>query len=432
MAKPYSHSAGSGINFFTKNWDQTNPGTTNLTSVGWTDTADGICNPYWKDQIAQNKSATTPFSAKSTTVTHEDGYLVFDGYVTALGNVPSARRLSGMSGCLHTSNYVNFLPSNVDSVNAAESTAASKFYNTASGILKALEGGELIGETHKTAQAIIQKTTQVVGLLTGWRKRWNTFRSSHRKGNREASLKRALAFASDNYLEWKFGVDPLVKDVQSLAGSMRDDFIDVETFTSNGKGSGPGLIATETAFQPTGSLITAYANVSSIESVSVRYKAAIVLRRYGVGGLAERVGLSPANFVPTIYNLLPWTWLLDYVTNVGDIVTAICFDPMRIAWCVKTVKRELITTKYAGASPQISIGLTPYPGYPIVKPSITRWQTKLVNRTDERPPLIPSFSTRLPDFQTEAGRSKWLNVAAVLSSQAFGKSILKSVGVTNE
>jgi hypothetical protein len=237
-----------------------------------------------------------------------------------------------------------------------------------------------------------------------------------------------MAFASDNYLEWKFGVDPLVKDTQALANDLKDDFKQVETFESRGKGSEMGPNQSSTPFGPLGGLVLASANTVSVQTCSVQYKAAIVLRRYGVGGLAERLGLSPSNFLPTYYNLLPWSWLVDYFTNCGDIVNAIAFDPARIAWCNRTVRKTLTTTTLAGVNPVVNAGLSSHAGYPIASPSRTEWITKIVTRSSAMPSRIPELLFRTPNFQTEGGRTRWLNIAAVISSQAFGTSILGSLG----
>jgi hypothetical protein len=429
MSKPYTKRSRSGIRFQWLNWDQTNPSGSFANSVAtWEDKADGESNPDWKSQIAANEGATTNFLGSRTTCTHVDGYLEFRGYVTALGDTPASFRMSGKRGALQAPDYSTSVPAGSSSVNAAVSQADSKFYNEASGIIKALEGGELLGETHKTATAIIRKSTEVAGLLLNWRKNWNKFRSSHRGGNREASLKRAMSFASDNYLEWKFGVDPLVKDTQALAHDLRDDFKQVETFEARGKGSEMGPTLSSIPFGPLGGLVSASANTVSIQTCSIQYKAAIVLRRYGVGGLAERLGLSPSNFLPTYYNLLPWSWLIDYFTNCGDIVSAIAFDPARIAWCNRSVRRTLTTTTLAGVNPVVNAGLTPHAGYPIASPSRTEWVSKIVSRSSSMPSRIPELRFRTPDFQTEGGRTRWTNIAAVITSQAFGHSILGSLG----
>lgn len=432
MSKPYTKRSRSGYRWSQNQWDHTNPaGITAYGNMSWENSADGVSNPHYKEQIANNVSATTPFSAKEISVEHTDGYVANDCYVTALGDIPSARRIFGCKGNLQPTDYSSLNLVNVDSVNAAASIADSKFYNKASGIIKALEGGELLGETHKTATAILRKSTQVFKFLTGsWRQKWNSFLSSGRKGNREANFKRVIAFASDNYLEWKFGVDPLLKDIQALAHELKDDFLEVETFTSRGSATGVGQYVSNGTFGiPTLNLKT---SVVTVEESSIQYKAAIRLRRYGVGGLAERLGLSPSNFVPTLYNLMPWSWLLDYATNVGDVVTAICFDPAKIAWCNRTVRRKATLTLLAGVNPKVDSSFTSHPGYPIASPSKTVWTVKFIDRSYALPMRVPTLHGRYPDFQTEAGRTKWLNIAAVMSSQAFGSNLLTQLGAAPE
>lgn len=432
MTKPYSRISRSGQWFFQKNWDTSGIIGTSTQAYAWEERADGESCPNWRDRIASLQSATTPFTANQVTVVHTDGTLAFDGYVTALGDTFASRRISGMSGCLKFQNYSTQTPANGTLIHKAESMASSKFYNEAQSTIKALEGGELLGETHKTAKEIVRLTSAVVGGLFDWRRTLNLLRSSHKKGNREASFKRLMRVSSDAYLAWKFGADPLIKDVNALAHDLKNDFIEKSVIEVKGKASAPGPInGTSSVVSPIGALVSARADVTQIEEVSIKYEACLVLQRYGNEGFVERLGLSPSNFAPTLYNLFPWTWLLDYVTNVGDIVSAIAFDPGKVAWSNKTLRRTLKTTVTAGLYPEVSFGLTPHAGYPIASPSTTVWTTKTIARQNAMPDRIPDFRFRCPDFQSEGGRSKWMNIAAVLASQTFGGSVLKSMGLTS-
>jgi hypothetical protein len=53
-------------------------------------------------------------------------------------------------------------------------------------------------------------------------------------------------------------------------------------------------------------------------------------------------GLSPEEFVPTVWELLPWSFLVDYFTNIGDILEAGATDTSTVAWIEQATIRSRI------------------------------------------------------------------------------------------
>jgi len=404
-------------------WDDVNPvGTSSTVVRNWVNHTIGSSLPGYRAAIAKSWDATTPFTGKRVEVTTSQGYLEWKG---SLAGNPSQRRLYGASGDLDQSDQTGFSPSGM-SVAKAESIASSKFYNEASNAIKAVEGLECVAELHKTARSIMQRTTQMVLLLANWRRNLNMALSSRKAGNRATSARRAAGAVSGAYLEWKFGYDPIAKDMRALAKDLESDFFEVIPINVQGKHSRNNL--SDEAASVLGML--EYKTVRRrIEECSIRYEAGIKVTRYGVPGFVERLGMSPSNFVPTLYNLLPWTYMIDYFTNLGDMVSALSFDPGLISWCNKTVRQKLTTTLVAGVSPYYNTAqYTADPGYPIVVPSTQTVVYTTFARSSDRPDRIPSFGFKFPDFATESGAKKGINIAAVLATQAWGNSRIAAYG----
>jgi hypothetical protein len=321
-------------------------------------------------------------------------------------------------GCLDASDFSLAGP-NQSAVNSALSRADSNFWSDYSDAVKALEGGELIGELRQTAKGVIDIGQRMLIPLLDWK------RSLRRQKNRWKSPRRLAEDISGAYLAWKFGWDPLVKDTRALLSDLKEDYFDVVRLESVGKGVGAS--SSWEAIHSLG-ICTWKSTYVQKHTASVTYLGEVKMRRYGVGGLMERLGLSPRNFVPTIYNLLPWTYMIDYFTNLGDIVSAIGCDPAAIAWCCRTTRQELTTVVTSGVDLELSSGLKMHPGYPIVDPQITTWKSKTVNRVSTIPTRIPSFHLKLPSFQSEAGRTRWTNIAAVLAAKTWGSSTFTPYG----
>jgi hypothetical protein len=52
-----------------------------------------------------------------------------------------------------------------------------------------------------------------------------------------------------------------------------------------------------------------------------------------------RVGFNAEEFIPTVWELLPWSFLIDYFTNIGDVLTANSFNRAELAWVAQTQVR---------------------------------------------------------------------------------------------
>jgi hypothetical protein len=52
--------------------------------------------------------------------------------------------------------------------------------------------------------------------------------------------------------------------------------------------------------------------------------------------LLDLLGFQPANWLPAIWEVVPWSWLLDYLTNISQILDACASSQAGISWIVKT------------------------------------------------------------------------------------------------
>jgi len=54
----------------------------------------------------------------------------------------------------------------------------------------------------------------------------------------------------------------------------------------------------------------------------------------------DLTGFRLDEFVPALYEVTPWSWLIDYFSNVGGLLAASTVDTSDIAWISRTVSRR--------------------------------------------------------------------------------------------
>lgn len=421
MSKPYFKESFGSTVYTVTTANEANPTPSTFRQLlSWSRTANGTTNPIWRDQVARKHNATTNFTARGLTVEHSDGIVEVKGYVNGV-QTPLNQRYALKKGWLVFSDGRGNLASSVMD-GGAESIASSRFYSDLAGQLKALEGGELLGELGRTAKTIMNHGRSLRDLLLGpWKRNMRRLRNT--------SARQRAAMVSSAYLEWKFGWDPLVKDIQSLIGGLEYDYFDFIPFSVSGTRD-----FGKTSSVSTGSMGQGLYDIveKTSHSSTVRYKGDFRVYRAGLGALVGRVGLSPTNFLPTLYNLLPWTYMIDYFTNLGDIVQALAIPNVdtHVAWCARTVRNRTITEHYAGGNFRQASGIVSDAGYPIVVPSKTVWTNTYVARTSALPSRLPGLRLKGLDFSREGDRWKGLNIAAVLASRTWGGQLVRGLVTT--
>lgn len=421
MTRPIDHVNHGATRHYTTSWTHAGYNPPSSSYENWTNELHGYTNDQWKARIRLHDDVTSSFWARSIAVDRVDGYIHSKGWVNN-SQTPANAREDGKAGSISHSSFATF-PEGDSGLNRARLMASANFWDKVSDVRHSIEGGELAGELRKTAKAIKSNAASVLMLLTDWRASWRKIR----KHNRRLSKRQLLGHAGDTYLAWKFGYDPLLRDMRDLATELEKDYVEVVPITAKGFGSGTPTVTTSQS-----GLTGCNYDVTTVtkSSTKFRYDAGVLVQRYGLHGFAERLGFHSGNFLPTLYNLLPWTWMFDYFTNLGSLVNALGNIGVRYSYKSQTYVTTKEVIHMAGLNPRIAPGLgwINAPGYPIMKPSVTKWTAKYVQRTQGGPSVWPDLQFRFPTTDNEGGRWQWGNIAAVLAAQNFGNTIIASYG----
>jgi hypothetical protein len=306
------------------------------TSVEYSAGSSGFYNPYHKQQIRLGQNATTSFSGNDVSPDPSPWFTM--GTDQVVSDKSTHRVSSVMSSAWgYKVNPVPGLviPSGSTSTDV-NNRAIRKFLAQVQAIQSSVEAGQDLGEIKQTIESLLHPMSSlkngIVGYLEALRKRKRYFKRQ--------PFHRASKILGDTYLEFHFGWQPLAADVASIiADFSRQRFPSYPvsaTATDTYNGSS---VDTTTSF---GYLQgSASQNRRTTSRYTVRLKGMVKSRQQdGFLSLAQSLQLTPDRWLPTAWDLLPYSWLVDYFVNVGDIFNGMAFINSSLAWGCKTTRTQ--------------------------------------------------------------------------------------------
>jgi hypothetical protein len=300
-------------------------------------TRTGVSNPGWKRQVDAGENATTPLSARYETFESwpQKDYVVLVAREPPESPTPNARYLMYPNRSLSGYDMTGQLTDSDSS--EADNRARAKFFKKLREEQVRFSGPTFLGELAETLHMIRRPAT---ALRDGIRDYVGALRKRKR-----ADPRNWLRAASGTWLEYSFGWTPLLHDVQDAYSAYES----LVTKTRTAKISAGGVQERELHQGPYADTLSGVPYCSYflkyqvvLYKNTVRYKGALRARAEGatISDKLAVFGFTPSEFVPTAWELLPWSFLVDYFTNIGDILTSVVTDTSRLAWVNKTEIRE--------------------------------------------------------------------------------------------
>lgn len=307
------------------------------TNLTWTDSHTGVDNPYWRAQIRNGGNATTAAQGQRIEISGIDGgMLLFEGKQRSSLSQPwHARRSEGYGDFFDTTIPPD--PSGIGT-STADSTARSDFLANCREARTEFQGGTFFGELGEAIRMVKRPAKAIRDLIDSY------VRLAKKRANRYRGDKdRADKAVARTWLEYSYGWRPLTHDVQDALDALTTlkyrDFIVVK-----GKGQ-TSATAFGSEFGHAYDLVTVNFRNRLDSIAQVRYKGAMQATAYdSTTRKLETWGFSPDNFIPTVYNLIPFSFLVDYFSNVGDVIDGMSLRRVNLRWGCKTVRQVNQTT----------------------------------------------------------------------------------------
>lgn len=401
--------------------------------VTLTGTRTGTKKDNWRELIRNGLSATTPYSLDrkllSDVVTGVAGFAGTQISAPPPG-VPRASYSESWSG-------VEILPNNnavhlTTDTAKAEAIALQKIYSKIRAEQQHLNSPAVLAEFADVLRQFGSPMRSIIDLTN---RRLNRLALERRglKGSTIFKRQKWSEIVASTYLEYAFGLAPLISDTRSAAEALARWQYETTGEARHRKAimaRGLASAVSKTTGDPTRAWNSQWIYVRHITQREterrVQYNVGLstsVLADYGSNErLLQLLGFTPHNWIPALYEAVPWSWLLDYFTNVQQILEASVTNVSGVTWISKTVV-DRTETKYAAVvdartssdaarSNNISGAATGHCGsWKYVRTTMTR--------------TIPT-SLGIPPLYTELPSSvgKLANMAAVLLSKKPSSSAL--------
>lgn len=369
--------------------------------------------PHHKQIIASGGNATTPLSARYETVECSPANTNVLSY---WDNVPYQFWTGGNTGDLAICNGQTTRNPRAPTLTTdfVENLARAAFYKKLRELSIQMSGPTFLGELRETlrmlrrpAAALHDSANGYLGLL---RKR------------KRSDPRNWMKAAGGLWLEASFGWKPLINDVRDAIKAYERTLSRAEKkVISVGKikeydisrSLDGGIEGNQTAMNYWQGILYS-ADIHLYETHFVRFKGAIKARAEATQWDNYALfGFTPAEFIPTAWELLPWSFLADYFTNIGDILSSTTTSTADVQFVNKTL---ITKTTYFGTLSLNASATNALRGgnYVLASSSGSGGSFKSTRRDVTR---IPNSGISLPRFQFSLGLSDGQlgNIAALLT-----------------
>jgi hypothetical protein len=371
--------------------------------INGVDSLNGVKNPFWKTQVKNGQNATT--NCSGTRYSFRSDFLT-TGYT--LRAPPTSQSVIGHE-------FFGIPPINLPVAGSPSGSitteitnrAIRKFLDSCSNARSSVEAGQDFGEWRETIESLVRPMNSMKNLIEGHYSRLTKAKKRFR--GQTPSLKKALA---DSYLEFVFGWNPLAHDIIDAVKGLTDRERSMPQAPVSG-GASRDFSGSNSAFVPSGMLQTTLCNKKSVSSYYVGFKGVIRLNLAG-GRIPVRDVLqlnTVQDFVLTGWDLLPYSFLVDYFVNIHDIFQAATFCFSDLIWAKKLVRSDTTETYvYTDSGPN--------PTSPPVGLTTSRFcyggngEGRITNFT--RSVVVPSDLIPRVRFSIPTSIRPWANIAALV------------------
>lgn len=377
-----------------------------------TRTRTGVSLPKYRDVIAKHGNATTALSGQFMSLDADRGRGYYLVYHSGLKEYYEGEIYGDIAA--YYSGVPNFTPFS----NVAQSRAAAQWLAKVRKVEVSVSGPTFLGEIRDTLKMLRKPAG---ALQEGIQRYLDELKRVNAENKRRYFNKQKPRYirnlshiASGLWLERAFGWLPLMNDIKDSINAYNNLFEIDRTVKVSAGGHDAKLRSQSNDLQLliSGGWLNFRVDARQTDHVVVRYRGAV--NAQAVSTASDRYaqfGFTPSEFIPTAWEVLPWSFLADYFVNIGDLLSASVTDTSKVAWVtVDNINKADVTRRYTFDRDRLEqlFGKQNIIRF-VQSPSFARWRNTVVTRSNSGVPM-PTLSFYLPRSD-----GRLLNVAALMT-----------------
>lgn len=329
--------------------------------IAWTDyVITGPNHVNWKEMLKRGDGVITYLDGFRRKLNWNPGSVTR----THAGTDPFGCYVRGNRVLVTMTDYIPSFSWNQFTINAqkANDKASENLINDYRKVLTKWSSGQFIGELAETVRflvspcrTLVKHTGEMIGNMRRIQhKNWRRAKRRASHPSKQPLDSQALKHATDTWLGYRFGAVPLLNDVRdanrALQGFLEHNPETVIRLKGSGKWTeefkqtvrgihsysdkfGRGTVGDSTLFdfdyyvKEEQSFIYIGAFKSSVPSGEMPFWDAI--------------GLSPDQWVPTVYEIIPLSFMVDYFSNMGKVIDAASFQMINLHWLCYNKRQDI-------------------------------------------------------------------------------------------
>lgn len=395
------------IGFGKVNWEGTwfPDVTIGPTSASLSDIKVGGSVPQWKSKIRSSTNATGTYSR---TVTNDALARGSASFSVKNPNQGFTRQKCTLNGVLIPAAIV----ASPTPANTEDSAARIKFLQKVRSTTRSFQSGVFLGELAEAIHMVRHPAQALRQAVSTY------YRDVKRISRGAASAKAVSKAVSGTWLEHSYGWRPLFKDVddgmKALAHIPR---IIGETVSGTSSKTWNDNSNTSHIFE-NARINTRWVNRFS---VLVLYKGLVAYENSSsASSWSQNWGATLSDFVPTVYELIPYSFLVDYFSNLGSVLDTSSMGTVNLRWGFCSTK--LSSSREVARSDVVNFGYPVGQGWDF-KPGACKMAVDNCTRMAFSRTSVATVSVGLSDLDVKVpgvgNWRQWANLAALAAERVL-------------
>lgn len=355
----------------------------------------------WRYLVSQGSNATTPLTATDKHLADLVGNANWDFYID---NDPYwGRRVRSWSG--HTFHLFSSTCTASASSSLADNIAREKFYANYRKNQTLFQGGVFLGELRETLHLIRHPAQALRKSISDYYQNVKKRSKNVRRGQSVANV------LSNTWLEYVYGVRPLIADINDGLSFLNhaSNRVLQDRVILEGKGEDRATSTGTLSYSVWGNAVVLNARYVDTHVVTVKYKGSILCAAGSARPTrTELLGFKWEEFVPTVWELIPYSFLVDYFSNIGEVLSAYSYGLIHLGFGVRT-ERHIKIRQIDSLTPDVNYAGTWKWNSRSATGGLSTSYVKTLNRSVIQTVPFPSIRLRMPGSDS----LRWLNVAAL-------------------